>query len=174
MGTLVDAGKFRILAMATEQRIARYKDVPTLRERGIKVVGPQPVRAGRPEGLPPNKSKSVHLAFKEAMADPRVDSACSTPTSRRRGTRARPNTAPSPRHTLVEVKPLLMKAGLAKAEEVDDGLKRVALEIGMGTDIRGADYTKAAVRALRDALWHNSLTVATASASRATTCRSRC
>jgi len=41
-------------------------------------------------------------------------------------------------------------------------LKKVALEIGMGTDIRGGDYTKAAVRALRDALWHNSLTVATA------------
>ena len=41
-------------------------------------------------------------------------------------------------------------------------LQRVALEIGMGTDIRGGDYTKAAVRALRDALWHNSLTVATA------------
>jgi uncharacterized protein (TIGR02058 family) len=41
-------------------------------------------------------------------------------------------------------------------------LKRVCLEIGMGTDIRGADYTKAAVRALRDALWHNSLSVAAA------------
>jgi uncharacterized protein (TIGR02058 family) len=41
-------------------------------------------------------------------------------------------------------------------------LKRMALEIGMGTDIRGADYTKAAVRALRDALWHNSLNVAAA------------
>jgi len=27
-------------------------------------------------------------------------------------------------------------------------LKRVALEIGMGTDIRGGDYTKAAVRGL--------------------------
>ena len=38
-------------------------------------------------------------------------------------------------------------------------LKRMVLEIGMGTDIRGADYTKAAVRALRDALWHNSLTI---------------
>ncbi len=38
--------------------------------------------------------------------------------------------------------------------------QRVVVEIGMGTDIRGADYTKAAVRALRDALWHNSLTVA--------------
>lgn len=38
-------------------------------------------------------------------------------------------------------------------------LKRMVLEIGMGTDIRGTDSTKAAVRALRDALWHNSLTV---------------
>ena len=35
--------------------------------------------------------------------------------------------------------------------------KRMVLEIGMGTDIRGADPTKAACRALRDALWHNSL-----------------
>ena len=41
-------------------------------------------------------------------------------------------------------------------------LKRMVLEIGMGTDIRGTDYTKAAVRALRDALWHNSLSVADA------------
>ena len=40
--------------------------------------------------------------------------------------------------------------------------KRMVLEIGMGTDIRGADDTKAAVRALRDALWHNSLSVADA------------
>ncbi|MDP6342813.1 MAG: Lin0512 family protein, partial [Alphaproteobacteria bacterium] len=41
-------------------------------------------------------------------------------------------------------------------------LKRMVLEIGMGTDIRGGEPTKAAVRALRDALWHNSLTVANA------------
>ena len=40
--------------------------------------------------------------------------------------------------------------------------KRMVLEIGMGTDIRGGDYTKAAVRALKDALWHNSLSVANA------------
>src|SRR5260370_23433713 len=33
-------------------------------------------------------------------------------------------------------------------------------QIGVGTDIRGADYTRAAVRALRDALGHNSLSVA--------------
>lgn len=41
-------------------------------------------------------------------------------------------------------------------------LKRMVLEIGMGTDIRGSEPTKAAVRALRDALWHNSLSIATA------------
>lgn len=38
-------------------------------------------------------------------------------------------------------------------------IKRIAVEFGMGTDLRGTDYTKAACRALRDALWHNSLTV---------------
>ena len=38
----------------------------------------------------------------------------------------------------------------------------MVLEIGMGTDIRGQDSTKAACRALRDALWHNSLNVADA------------
>lgn len=37
--------------------------------------------------------------------------------------------------------------------------KRLVVEMGMGVDLRGQDYTKAAVRALRDALWHNSLTV---------------
>jgi uncharacterized protein (TIGR02058 family) len=41
-------------------------------------------------------------------------------------------------------------------------LKRMVMEIGMGSDIRGGDHTKAAVRALRDALWHNSLSVADA------------
>ena len=32
----------------------------------------------------------------------------------------------------------------------------------MGTDLRGQDYTKAAIRGLKDALWHNSLSVAPA------------
>ncbi|MBH69549.1 MAG: hypothetical protein CMM58_14430 [Rhodospirillaceae bacterium] len=38
--------------------------------------------------------------------------------------------------------------------------QRIVTEIGLGTDIRGRDYTKAACRALRDALWHNSLGIA--------------
>lgn len=37
--------------------------------------------------------------------------------------------------------------------------KRMCLEIGMGTDIRGGDSTKAASRALMDALRHNALTI---------------
>ena len=41
-------------------------------------------------------------------------------------------------------------------------MRRMVLEFGMGTDIRGTDPTKAACRALRDALWHNSLSVANA------------
>ena len=41
-------------------------------------------------------------------------------------------------------------------------LTRMVVEMGMGTDLQGADYTKAAVRALKDALWHNSLTIAPA------------
>lgn len=40
--------------------------------------------------------------------------------------------------------------------------KRLVMEIGMGTDLRGQDYTKAAIRGLKDALWHNSLTIAPA------------
>ena len=40
--------------------------------------------------------------------------------------------------------------------------KQVAIEIGMGTDLRGEDMTKAACRAVKDALHRNSLTVAPA------------
>ncbi len=40
--------------------------------------------------------------------------------------------------------------------------KRLVMEVGMGTDLHGQDYTKAAIRGLKDALWHNSLSVATA------------
>ena len=41
-------------------------------------------------------------------------------------------------------------------------LTPVAVEFGMGTDLQGGDHTKAAIRALKDALWHNSLNMADA------------
>lgn len=37
---------------------------------------------------------------------------------------------------------------------------RVLTEFGMGTSLRRGDYTEAACRALRDALWHNSINAA--------------
>lgn len=39
-------------------------------------------------------------------------------------------------------------------------LKPMVIQFGMGADIHGRDYTKAALRALRDALWHNGLDIA--------------
>ncbi len=41
-------------------------------------------------------------------------------------------------------------------------LKSMVMEFGTGTDIRGGDYTKAAVRAVEAALRHNSITFAQA------------
>jgi len=38
-------------------------------------------------------------------------------------------------------------------------LKRVILEMGAGNDLHGADYTKAALRAVQDALHHSSLSI---------------
>ncbi|MDH3667602.1 MAG: Lin0512 family protein [Paracoccaceae bacterium] len=38
--------------------------------------------------------------------------------------------------------------------------KRLLVEFGMGTSLRRQDYTEAALRAVRDALWHNSINVA--------------
>ncbi len=37
---------------------------------------------------------------------------------------------------------------------------RILTEFGMGTSLRRGDYTEAASRALRDALWHNSINAA--------------
>ena len=36
-------------------------------------------------------------------------------------------------------------------------MKRAILEMGMGNDLHGEDYTKAAERAIKDALHHSSL-----------------
>jgi|GEM_PF-261832 uncharacterized protein (TIGR02058 family) len=47
-------------------------------------------------------------------------------------------------------------------EDSGMALKRMVLEMGQGTDIRGADSTKAAERAVRDALWRNNLQIADA------------
>lgn len=39
-------------------------------------------------------------------------------------------------------------------------VKRLLTEFGMGSSLRRQDYTEAAARAVRDALWHNSINLA--------------
>ena len=39
-------------------------------------------------------------------------------------------------------------------------MPRLLTEFGMGSSLRRQDYTQAAVRAVRDALWHNSINLA--------------
>jgi len=38
-------------------------------------------------------------------------------------------------------------------------VKRLLLEIGMGNDLHGGDYTKASIRAIQDAVHHSSLSM---------------
>ena len=109
----VDADKFRILAMATEQRIAKYKDVPTLTERGIKVVGQSPYGLVGPKGLPPDIVEAVHAAFRQAMKDPRVDALLDSYIQAPWYKSPAEYRAFAERY-FTEVKPLLIKAGLAK------------------------------------------------------------
>lgn len=39
-------------------------------------------------------------------------------------------------------------------------MQKLLIEFGMGTSLRRGDYTQAAERAVRDALWHNSINLA--------------
>ncbi len=39
-------------------------------------------------------------------------------------------------------------------------MTRLLVEFGMGTSLRRGDYTQAAVRGVKDALWHNSINLA--------------
>ena len=112
-GPFVDDGRCRILAMATEQRLPRYANVPTLRERGVDAVGQSPYGLVGPKDLPPAIVQSLHDAFTEASADPELqkllDRFVQVPWKRN----------PTEYRAFAEqyfnsVKPLLVKAGLAK------------------------------------------------------------
>ncbi len=111
--SFVDAGQCRILATATEKRIPKYADRPTLRERGIDVVGQSPYGLVGHRDLPANVVQTLHDAFKEAMADPAHDELMA------RFVQGVWYKSPAEYRAFAEkyfvtVKPLLVKAGLAK------------------------------------------------------------
>ena len=66
----VEAGKLRLLATWGEQRTARFKDTPTLRELGYDVVVDAPNGIGAPKGLEPAVAAKLRDAFRQAVASP--------------------------------------------------------------------------------------------------------
>lgn len=112
-GPFVDDGRCRVLAMATEDRLPRYPSVPTLTERGVKIVGQSPYGLVGPKDLPPAIVQSLYDAFTEAGRDPALqqllDRFNQVPWQRN----------PAEYRAFAEqyfnsVKPLLVKSGLAK------------------------------------------------------------
>jgi tripartite-type tricarboxylate transporter receptor subunit TctC len=109
----VDAGQFRILAMATEQRIPKYPQAPTLRERGINAIAHSPYGLVGPKDLPAPIVQSIYEAFNQATDDPGLqpilDRYIQVPWRRN----------PAEYRAYAEqyfnsIKPLLIKSGLAK------------------------------------------------------------
>jgi tripartite-type tricarboxylate transporter receptor subunit TctC len=63
----VDAGKLRLIAVWGDKRMARYPDVPTLKESGVDIVQTSPWGLVGPRGLDPAIAARLHDAFQEAM-----------------------------------------------------------------------------------------------------------
>lgn len=66
----VESGKLRILAVAADERLADFPDVPTYKEEGVDMVDSQWrglfLKAGTPEPI----VEKLHEAFKQAIKDP--------------------------------------------------------------------------------------------------------
>jgi tripartite-type tricarboxylate transporter receptor subunit TctC len=63
----VESGKLRLLATWGEQRTPRFKDTPTLKDLGYKVVVDAPNGIGAPKGLDPVVEKKLRDAFRFAV-----------------------------------------------------------------------------------------------------------
>ena len=72
----VEAGKLALLATWGEQRTARFKDTPTLKELGYNVVVDAPNGIGAPKGLEPAVSRKLREAFRQAVASAEFKQAC--------------------------------------------------------------------------------------------------
>jgi tripartite-type tricarboxylate transporter receptor subunit TctC len=66
----VAAGKLRVLNTWGEQRLAKFPDVPTLKELGLPIVQASPYGLGGPKGMEPALVQRIHDAFRAAMSEP--------------------------------------------------------------------------------------------------------
>ena len=69
-GVMARAGKVRLLAMMTPQRLPSWPDVPTLKELGYDVAAVPMLMIAGPKGMDPAVARTLHDAFRKAMADP--------------------------------------------------------------------------------------------------------
>ena len=69
---LVEAGQLRVLMLWTGERNKRWPDVPMLKELGYPFIFDSPFGIGGPKGMDPAVVEKLHLAFKKALADPKV------------------------------------------------------------------------------------------------------
>lgn len=68
---MVQAGKLRYLAVASESRVSVLPDVPTLAEAGVTgVVANNVFGLFAPKGVPPEVVERLSVALKSAVADP--------------------------------------------------------------------------------------------------------
>ena len=65
----VEGGKARLLNVWSEKRMARFPDVPTMRDLGINIVQTSPYGLVAPKGTPPDVVKKLHDAFKKALEE---------------------------------------------------------------------------------------------------------
>jgi tripartite-type tricarboxylate transporter receptor subunit TctC len=72
----VEAGKLRLLATWGEQRTARFKDVPTLKDAGYNVVVDAPNGIGAPKGVDTAITARLRQAFRAAVASSDFKQAC--------------------------------------------------------------------------------------------------
>ena len=72
---LVDAGKFRVLALFGPQRVARFPQVPTVKELGYDVVWEGPVGFFGPKGIPKPIVQKLNDAFRKGIDDPSFQNA---------------------------------------------------------------------------------------------------
>jgi len=72
----VAQGKLRLLATWGEQRPARFKNAPTLKNAGYDVVVDAPNGIGAPAGLPPEIVAKLGDAFRKAVMSPQFKEAC--------------------------------------------------------------------------------------------------
>lgn len=69
-GAMAMGGKVRLLATMTEQRLQRWPNVPTLKERGYDLVVRSNIGLVAPKGLDPAITERLHAAFLKATQDP--------------------------------------------------------------------------------------------------------